>query len=481
MVQQTDTASTAKDDDRISPIVRSQSLVRFGFLCQNTFLAAGWVAAIHRLTTAPDRGDREGFHIVISRLLKGRRRVVTGGTALLVVLGLAACDYGPDGDTDQLTIVGSDTTQDVMGGIRQDYLDDTTYNNDENIPGDDRDILTNILSVQTAPVTVAPDEDCPNDEPAGAPAGITWSTPAVPGGRLAPNGSSAGRDALKTSVIADDGCVDIARSSAPPRPVGTGAGQDPASFEYYAFALDALGWSSASTLAPANLTQAQLQGIYNCTFTNWNQVGGGTGAIERYWPQAGSGTRAFAQSDLLGFDPTTFSGPSCPAVVLTQENTGELIDTNNDEQTAVVPYSGANWVAQAEGTAPDQRRGQEIGNLNGQNIVREEGGAFALNARDEAHPTAPVAEENVKLVDPTPDYPAIRFVFNVIDTSSDSYTSAIRYVGFDNVTDGATSPLCSGSLTTTDTVTAFGFGRLTNANIGGHNVPGSLCRKYVPS
>ena len=53
-----------------------------------------------------------------------------------------------------------------------------------------------------------------------------------------------------------------------------------------------MGWSSASTLAPANLTRAQLQGIYNCTFTNWNQVGGSNGQIERYWPQSGSGTRS---------------------------------------------------------------------------------------------------------------------------------------------------------------------------------------------
>ena len=34
--------------------------------------------------------------------------------------------------------------------------------------------------------------------------------------------------------------------------------------------LDALGWASASTKAPANLTLTQLRGIYNCTFTDWS-------------------------------------------------------------------------------------------------------------------------------------------------------------------------------------------------------------------
>ena len=59
-------------------------------------------------------------------------------------------------------------------------------------------------------------------------------------------------------------------------------------------------------------------------------------------------------------------------------------------------------------------------------------------------PTAPVQESNVRLVDQPPPYPGIRFVFNVVDDTSPSYTSAIRYVGFDNVNNGSTSPLCNG-------------------------------------
>jgi phosphate transport system substrate-binding protein len=389
--------------------------------------------------------------------LSGRaRRVALGGTAMLAFVGLVGCDYGPDGDQDVVAFVGSDTTQDVTGAIIADYQADTAYNNDPETPADDRDILDNVLSVEVNPNPVPGDEHC------GA---RTYHTPPTGTEVLAPNGSTAGRDALKASVLAGDGCIDIARSSSGPRAVGTGAGQDPASFEYYAFGLDAVGWSSASAAAPSNLTLAQLRGIYNCSFTNWNQVGGGNQAIQRFYPQPGSGTRAFFQSDVLGFDPFTFT--SCAAPIEVQENQGVTIPVAQ-RPAAIVPFSGANWIAMANGAIGDQRGGQTIRNLDGQNIVAQSGGSFV--------PGAPVQESNVRLVDPTPDYVGVRFVFNVIDNTSPSYASAIRYVGFDNVESGSTSPLCSGGRATT--VTRFGFGTLGNTVDPTRNAAGSTCRLY---
>ncbi len=326
------------------------------------------------------------------------RRVAFGGTALLALTGMVACDYGPDGDPDVIALAGSDTTQDVVGALVNSYNADATYNEDANIPGVDKDSLDNILSVEANPNAVAADEHCGN---------VTYHTPAGAGETLAPNGSGAGRDALKASVLAGNGCIDIARSSSGPRPAGTGAGQDPTSFEYYAFGLDAVGFSTASTAAPAaGLTLAQLQGIYNCTFTNWNQVGGANQAIERYWPQAGSGTRAFFQSDVLGFDPTLFSSGSCPAVQLAQENQGLTIQANGDLQSGIQPFSGANYIAMSTGAIADQRAGQVIRNLNGQNIVFGSG-ATAKPATPAAtgDPNAPVQEANVKLVDSTARLP----------------------------------------------------------------------------
>src|SRR5262252_2239581 len=201
---------------------------------------------------------------------KRARRIALGATAGLVLTGLAAaCNYGPDGVKESLAFAGSDTTQDVMGAVIGNYNADTSYNDDPNVAGDDRDTLTNILAQQTSPLTVPADSHC---------AAKTYHTPAGAGETLAPDGSGAGRDALKASVQAGDGCIDIARSSGAPRPSGGGAGQDLATFNYYAYALDAVGWSSASASAPSNLSLSQLQGIYNCTFTNWNQVGGGNQA-----------------------------------------------------------------------------------------------------------------------------------------------------------------------------------------------------------
>lgn len=405
-----------------------------------------------------------------SRSIKRFARATVGGVAVLSAVALAACDYSPDGDQDVIAFAGSDTTDDVVEALIGNYNADTTYNNDEEVPGDDRDTLVNVRAVQSTARNVPADEHC------GA---RTYHSPPGTGEVASPNGSSAGRNALRVSVLAGDGCIDIARSSGGPRAIGPSG--DLATFEYYAFGLDAMGWASASNLAPANLTHAQFLGIFNCTFTNWNQVGGGNGQIQRYWPQNGSGTYQFAVSDLNnGVDPNTISTPTCPPVINTQESSGALIASNGHQQSAIVPYSAANWVAQSRGTQTDTRNGQTIRNMDGQNITRLDDGQWELAAEDAEFPTAPVRESNVRLLDPTPDYVGIRYVWNVIDSTSVSYDSAKRYVGFDNQDGGATSPLCSGALGTAGSIESLGFGRLTNAT-SSHNLAGSHCRQWVPS
>jgi phosphate transport system substrate-binding protein len=393
-----------------------------------------------------------------------RSRAIVLGTAGLAIAGLASACSDADGVHQVLASVGSDTTQSVSAKIATDYNNNVYSNNP------DPDEVHNVLAFDgTNPDTVPGDAQCGS---------ITYRTPPGGGEVARPAGSTAGRDALKASVLAGDGCVDVARSSAAPRPVGTGAGQDPASFEYYAFGLDAVGWSTANPNAPANLTQAQLQGIYNCTFTNWNQVGGANGPIKRYWPQAGSGTRSFAQSDLLGFDPTTFSSGSCPAVTLIEENVGDTIQTNGDNATAIYVYSGAVWVAQANHVQPDRRAAQTIHQLNSKSIVRLNGSTWEPSTPNGSDPGAPVAESNVKLVTNPPAYPGVRFVFNVLDNTSPSYTPAKRFWGFTNTSGGTKSPLCSGSAAAT--ITQFGFGTLNNTDGGTHNQAGANCRLYTP-
>ena len=399
----------------------------------------------------------------MASFISRRARAIVLGTAGLAIAGLASACSSADGVVQVITSVGSDTTQDVSGAIAGQY-------NADNASNPDPDNLQNVKAVDgTNAHTVPGDAQCGS---------VTYRTPPLAGQVARPNGSGAGRDALKASVLAGDGCIDVARSSGAPRPVGSGSGQDLASSEYYAFGLDAVGWSSGSSHAPTNLTQAQLQGIYNCTFTNWSQVGGTAGAIKRYWPQAGSGTRSFAQSDLLGFDPTTFSGGSCPAVTLSEENHGDTIASAGDNETAVYVYSGAVWVAQSRGTSPDARGAQTIHQLNGKNIVRQVGTQWEPATPNASDPGAPVAEVNVKLVTPSPAYPGVRFVFNVLDNTSPSYTPAKRFWGFTNAADGAKSPLCAGGKAST--ITDFGFGTLDTTTSAAHNAAGSTCRLYTP-
>jgi hypothetical protein len=211
---------------------------------------------------------------------------------------------------------------------------------------------------------------------------VTYAKTPVPvGDALAPNGANPGRDALRQGSAYDptgqvppnNGCVSIARSSSAPRKSGSASGTDSATFQYYAFAIDAVSWASPSLSAPAVLAPAQILGIYNCTYTNWSQVGGGNMPIQRFEPQPGSGTRSFFESAFLGgLDPTTISGPNCPPVITTQPN-GQPLDESDGleinpvtQQRAIIPYEAGEWGFQANNyinPSIDDRYGVQIGGV----------------------------------------------------------------------------------------------------------------------
>jgi phosphate transport system substrate-binding protein len=250
----------------------------------------------------------------------------------LLTAAPAANSAGPN-----IVAVGSDTIQNV---------DDTL------LAG------ANIYNVHAAP-TVA--QTVPADNVSCHTARSYIQSPPGVGQTLAPNGSTNGRNALiqgsaynPAGSPANNGCVAIARSSSGPRKGGTASGQDPTTFEYYAFALDAVSWASPSLNAPAVLTPQQILGIYNCTYTDWSQVGGGAGPIQRFEPQPGSGTRSFFESALLGgLDPTTISTANCPAVITVQKNGKPLEENTGIEinplftQKAIIPHSAGQFAFQA--------------------------------------------------------------------------------------------------------------------------------------
>ncbi|MEZ0069092.1 ABC-type phosphate transport system substrate-binding protein [Streptacidiphilus sp. MAP12-20] len=153
-----------------------------------------------------------------------------------------------------------------------------------------------------------------------------------------PNGSSAGIAALAANTSAT---IDYSRSSRAPK---TG---DPTGLSFIAYAKDAVSWAAdASGDAPANLTTADLKGIYTCSITKWNQItdiSGYTGSantIQAFLPQVGSGTRSFFEGAIGVTDATV--GACVNQTVEENEGTNPLLQTKD----AMVPYSVGHYIGQ---------------------------------------------------------------------------------------------------------------------------------------
>jgi ABC-type phosphate transport system substrate-binding protein len=155
-----------------------------------------------------------------------------------------------------------------------------------------------------------------------------------------PDGSSAGITAFDANTKTSDGtqfCIDFARSARGRSSSDPSFG--PGGVAFVTLAEDAVTYATQTTTdAPANLTTAQLAAIYNCTDTNWSQVGGKNAAIQAFLPQTGSGLR----SSFL-----TAIGVSSPGSCVNssvQQNQG--VDPLLKTPQAVVPYSVAKFIAQ---------------------------------------------------------------------------------------------------------------------------------------
>ena len=281
--------------------------------------------------------------------------MIVASTASIAFATAPAAHAVTGPNTDVIAAAGSDTTQDVMKDIlNADGTTGKTFN-------------IKAGNFQSTPLTVTADSYCNAKTYHNA---KTGSWPATGSGQSAgelpaPDGSGEGRTSLQNSINAaapfngggieagPNGCIDIARSSGYSSSFLTG------NSEFFAFGIDALTWGTSSLNAPAVLTQSQLQGIFNCTYTDWSQVGGQPGPIQRVIFQSGSGTNSFFQSNLLGgFDPSTISSDSCPAVVRIQEN--QFYDMYHGSNTygggtgsasqyanAISPYSAGKWAYQA--------------------------------------------------------------------------------------------------------------------------------------
>lgn len=338
----------------------------------------------------------------------------------------------------------------------------------------------------------------------GAPAAANANPPKG----TAPFGSTAGRNYLSTesSAATDAGCVDVARSSSAPRNYNAAAPTDKSTFEYYAFAMDAVGWATTSLKAPSTLTRAQLAAIYDCTITNWDQVGGQTGDIQRYLPQAGSGTRSFFLTDILGksssyVPPVASAVPGCPTDSKNiEENEGQQV-ASEDIDKALLPYSGALWAYHAQnGINPtiDRRNGARMGGITTSAATPLKSSVVAWisdNTQYELNP-ATVVESNIKQFNPsfggganTGEFPGIRYIYNVIDNAGNlpGYQAAFQLFGFKNSNTGTPfrSKTCDArpggaGAAIFSMILSNGFASLPATAHATYNIPGTTCRFFPP-
>ncbi len=403
------------------------------------------------------------------------KRAAQAGVAVLaaasLVAGLAASPAGavdPLSDppvTEPIVLIGADATAGVL---------DLIFQNTPNI--------YNVLAVPDPEGQLVPERR--NDlNQVRAPqtkwiAGPTpqsgvWNKDVTPNTRVAPNGAGAALTMLKQQEANLAGnspdlpfsqSVDIVRSSNAPRNTNT----DPASFEFYAFALDSVGWASTSLSAPASLTKSQLKKIYNCEITDWSQLpGGGSGPIRRYLAQnngpdeTSSGTWNFFKSDLLDNTTLPVGAPntSCLPFGNTQQSTATFVPDGAagsspsnlgleavDYQKAIFLFTSGVWAYQANNSANptiDKRNGARIGAIRHGADVNEQGGTslapvvWDAGSRIWTLNPAVVKESNVKVNSTTPAavYPGIRYQYLVIDDHPNTlnYDLAKSLVGFDNV------------------------------------------------
>ena len=180
-----------------------------------------------------------------------------------------------------------------------------------------------------------------------------------------PNGANAGITALtlnqKSTTDPSAFCIDWVRAS---RAKGTAAAE--ANLTFYAQSRDAVSYAViGNAYAPTTpLTSAQLKDIFECTVSDWSQVGGQAGEIHVYLPPDSAATLTFFLQ-AIGTNLTNVKAgcTGLPRVFVGQQNDGHSM--KGDPQ-GILPYAVTKWAAQVnEPTGiQDLRGGAHIGLVN---------------------------------------------------------------------------------------------------------------------
>jgi ABC-type phosphate transport system substrate-binding protein len=337
---------------------------------------------------------------IVKRSLLGAAAL--GSAVGLLGTGTPAQAVVPPGQI-VIAAAGSDTTDDVMNAI-------LTGTNQKNI-----------RATPASAQFIEGDVNCTD---------LTYNKAPVPVGQvLSPNGSSNGRNALAQSATnpAGTGCIDIARSSAGPRAISA---NEPASFEYYAFAMDAMGWASTSLAAPGTMTKQQFKDIYNCVITDWSQLpGGGSGPIQRYIPQTGSGTYGFFLSDLMDGVAVAGGTAQCPTRSSSRRTRAWASSPPTTRRRSTVLSTGQ-WTYRptTPSTPPSTSAEARMGGWVALSTVNANtarwNGLDGLGAQHRHDRGQACQREQHQVEQPDAGLPAIRYVYNVVNSVHVNYAEA---------------------------------------------------------
>ncbi|NHC47229.1 hypothetical protein G9H72_18435 [Motilibacter sp. K478] len=244
---------------------------------------------------------------------------------MLAVAGLGSSQAladPPQNEYRALSGVGSDTTQDVLNGLA------------EAVTVNGQKVIGSYDAIGSSTIQTKSNAAC---------AGITR-----------PNGSGAGRTALINSLVANNGCVDFARSSSETLTAA------PVQLTYVPFATDAVTFAvTGNSGIPRNLTLDELRSVYKC------EVEG----INPYIPQAGSGTRSFWLGQMQITEAQIAQG-LYPC--LRDRKNGQPIQEHNGTYFGpddIVPFSVAQYISQSTAVIPDIRGSLLLGTINGASPV----------------------------------------------------------------------------------------------------------------
>lgn len=352
-----------------------------------------------------------------------RKILAFGGVAALAVAALASPAFAADPASPRaINGGGSDTTQEVISAIQN--LSGAQFGAYDAIGG-----------------TFNPKPGCQfngNETTPGS--GIFDSTKAGPGFR--PNGSGAGRDRLRDSILAPnpggaagtvnqratDGsdCLDFARSSS-----GAGTPVAGAPLKYIPFAIDGISYVTRdNATASATFSIASLRTIYSASGTPGSAA---CNNLIPLLPQAGSGTRATFLSNIgVGGSGQPAIG-SCVASSALNTNTGvvEPVQENKpfyfSDSRIIAPYSTSTWAAQqGRQISGELVTGLRLGAIGGSNTLVS-----------------------------SPSFLNARTVFNVVSSARVAEpTIAGTFVG-------SSSFICSN----TPTINRFGFAQSPNCGV----------------